>query len=137
MFLKLIKVNNVSIMAGPGIICAVVQIVLIRHCEKMTNRAILDVSSSFIDANQMCEHREQFDISNVAMYHPWLNVFDSLLNKNTYVPSSGAMVRIYARGDNTRGDWEASVSEIVRNAIALSVNYNQAVQGKLNPKGLI
>lgn len=47
------------------------------------------------------------------------------------------MVGIYARGDNTRGDWEASVSEIVRNAIALSVNYNQAVQGKLNPKGLI
>ena len=70
------------------------------------------------------------------MYHPWLSVFDPLLKKNSYTPPSGAMAGIYARVDNTRGVWKAPANEVVRNATGLSVHYNEAEQGKLNPKGI-
>lgn len=132
-----IDVNDVSIMAVPGITCAAVQSALITHCEKMANRfAILDAPSSLTDIDSLCKYREQFDTSYAAMYHPWLNVFDSLLKKNTYVPPSGAMAGIYARVDSTQGVWKAPANEIVRNATGLSVNYNNSEQGKLNFRGI-
>ena len=46
------------------------------------------------------------------------------------------MAGIYARVDNTRGVWKAPANEVVRNATGLSVHYNEAEQGKLNPKGI-
>lgn len=81
-------------------------------------------------------HRDQYNTTYAAIYHPWLLAFDPLLKKNSYTPPSGAMAGIYARVDNTRGVWKAPANEVVRNAIGLSVNYNEADQGKLNPKGV-
>lgn len=132
-----IEINDVSIMAVPGMTSAAVQSALITHCESTASRfAILDAPLDVSAVDKLSEHREQFDTTYAAMYHPWLSVFDPLLKKNSYTPPSGAMAGIYARVDNTRGVWKAPANEVVRNATGLSVHYNEAEQGKLNPKGI-
>ena len=132
-----LEINDVSIMAVPGITNVVVQSALIVHCESMANRfAILDVPYNYTTVDQLSQHRDNFDTSYAALYHPWLSAFDHLLKKNSYMPPSGAIAGIYARVDNTLGVWKAPANEVVSSVVGLSVNYNEAEQGKLNPKGV-
>lgn len=132
-----IGVDDVSIMAVPGITNERVQNALIKHCEKTSNCfAILDMPLNFTTVDQLMKHREQYDTTYAAMYHPWLNVYDILLKKNTYMPPSGAIAGIYARVDNTRGVWKAPANEIIRNTTGLSIKYGENEQAILNPKGV-
>lgn len=132
-----IEMNDVSIMAVPGITSEAIQSALITHCEMTGSRfAILDAPFNATTIDQLLWHRDQYNTTYAAIYHPWLLAFDPLLKKNSYTPPSGAMAGIYARVDNTRGVWKAPANEVVRNVIGLSVNYNEADQGKLNPKGV-
>ncbi|MCM1064961.1 MAG: phage tail sheath subtilisin-like domain-containing protein [Eubacterium sp.] len=129
--------SDVSIMAIPGITDPAVQSALVSHCENMGNRfAILDMPLEYKEVSDLQEFRENVDTSYAAMYHPWLQCYDSLTRRNTYLPPSGAMAGIYGRTDNTRGVHKAPANETVRNCTGLSVNYNEAEQGKLNPKGI-
>ncbi|MCM1305661.1 MAG: phage tail sheath subtilisin-like domain-containing protein, partial [Butyrivibrio sp.] len=121
----------------PGITDPAVQSALVSHCENMGNRfAILDMPLEYKEVSDLQEFRENVDTSYAAMYHPWLQCYDSLARRNTYLPPSGAMAGIYGRTDNTRGVHKAPANETVRNCTGLSVNYNDAEQGKLNPKGI-
>lgn len=130
-------ISDVSIMAIPGITDKGVQSALVSHCENMGNRfAILDMPRQHKDVSDLQEFRENVDSSYAAMYHPWLQCYDSLEKRNVFLPPSGAMAGIYGRTDNTRGVHKAPANEVVRNCIGLSVTYNDAEQGKLNPKGI-
>lgn len=130
-------ISDVSIMAIPGIVDKAVQSALVTHCESMGNRfAVLDMPEEDKEVAAMQAFRENIDSSYAAMYHPWLQCYDALANKSTYFPPSGAMAGIYGRTDNTRGVHKAPANEVVRNCTGLSVNYNEAEQGKLNPKGI-
>lgn len=132
-----LEISDVSIMAIPGIIDASVQSALITHCENTASRfAILDAAENTTSVEDLKKHREQFDTTYAAMYHPWLSTYDALLKKNIFVPPSAAMAGIYARVDNTRGVWKAPANEVVRNVTGLSVTYNEAEQAKLNPNGI-
>jgi len=129
--------SDVSIMAIPGITDKAVQSNLVSHCEQMGNRfAILDMPLDAKEVSDLQEFRENVDTSFAAMYHPWLQCYDSLARRNTYLPPSGTMAGIYGRTDNTRGVHKAPANETLRNCTGLSVNYNDAEQGKLNPKGI-
>lgn len=129
--------SDVSIMAIPGITDSTVQSALVSHCEKMGNRfAVLDMPVDKKDVSELQGFRENVDTSYAAMYHPWLQCYDSLAKRNVYLPPSGAIAGIYGRTDNTRGVHKAPANEIVRNCTGLSVNYNEAEQAKLNPKGI-
>lgn len=129
--------SDVSIMAIPGITDSTVQSALVSHCEKMGNRfAVLDMPVDKKDVSELQGFRENVDTSYAAMYHPWLQCYDSLAKHNVYLPPSGAIAGIYGRTDNTRGVHKAPANEIVRNCTGLSVNYNEAEQAKLNPKGI-
>lgn len=129
--------QDVSIMAIPGITDKSVQSALVSHCENMGNRfAILDMPLDAKEVSALQEFRENVDSGYAAMYHPWLLCYDPLANRNGYLPPSGSMAEIYGRTDNTRGVHKAPANEVVRNCTGLSVKYNEAEQGKLNPKGI-
>lgn len=129
--------SDVSIMAIPGITDPSVQSALVSHCEEMKNRfAILDMPPEYREVSQLQEFKEGVDSSYAAMYHPWLQCYDALANCKVFLPPSGSVAGIYARTDNSRGVHKAPANEIVRNCTGLSVNYNEAEQGKLNPKGV-
>ncbi len=129
--------SDVSIMAIPGITDKAVQSALVSHCESMGNRfAVLDMPLDNKEVSALQEFRENVDTSYAAMYHPWLLCYDSLAKQNVFLPPSGAIAGIYGRTDNTRGVHKAPANETVRNCMGLSVNYNEAEQGKLNPKGI-
>lgn len=130
-------ISDVSIMAIPGITHEAVQGGLVTHCENMGNRfAILDMPLLSKEVSELQEFRENVDSSYAAMYHPWLQGYDSLARRNVFLPPSGAMAGIYGRTDNTRGVHKAPANEIVRSCSGLSVNYNEAEQAKLNPRGI-
>lgn len=129
--------SDVSIMAIPGITDKTVQSDLVSHCEGMGNRfAILDMPLDYKEVSDLQEFRENVDTSYGAMYHPWLQCYDALAKRSVFLPPSGAMAGIYGRTDHSRGVHKAPANEVLRNCTGLSVNYNDAEQGKLNPKGI-
>ena len=128
---------DVNIMAVPGIVSANVQLSLVSHCEKLASRfAVLDMPKTAKSVNDLMQHRDIVDSDYCAMYHPWLQVFDPLDKKDTFIPPSGSVMGIYARSDNARGVHKAPANEVVANCTGLYVQYNVAEQDLLNPKGV-
>lgn len=129
--------SDVSIMAIPGITDGSVQSALVSHCEGLASRfAILDMPFDSKEVADLQAFKENIDSSYAAMYHPWLQCYDPLANRKVFLPPSGSMAGIYARTDNSRGVHKAPANEVVRNCTGLSIKYNEAEQGKLNPKGI-
>ena len=128
---------EVSIMAVPGVTIPDVQLSLVAHCENMKSRfAVLDVPMDKKKTNDVMEYRNMFDTSYAALYHPWLETFDPLARKSTFLPPSGAMVGVYARTDIERGVQKAPANEVIRGCTGLSCPYNEREQDILNPKGV-
>lgn len=126
-----------QIMAVPGITDVSVQLALVSHCETLKSRfAILDMPKEATRTDALIAHRNCFDSSYAALYHPWLTVFDLQERKNVFAPPSGAVAGIYARTDNTRGVHKAPANEVVRGCTGLSIVYNIAEQEALNPRGI-
>lgn len=128
---------DVNIMAVPGIVSANVQLALVSHCENLASRfAVLDMPMEAKTVVDIMKHRDIADSDYCAMYHPWLQVFDPLDKRDTFIPPSGSVMGIYARSDNSRGVHKAPANEVVANCTGLMVNYNVAEQDLLNPKGV-
>lgn len=129
--------SDVSIMAIPGITDQSVQSALVNHCESLGSRvAILDMPFDAKEVSELQAFRENVDSSYAAMYHPWLQCYDPLADRKVFLPPSGSIAGIYARTDNSRGVHKAPANEVVSTCTDLSVRYNEAEQGKLNPKGI-
>ncbi len=128
---------QVSIMAVPGVTDSDVQLALVAHCENTKSRfAVLDIPLDKKKVGDVLDHRNMFDTSYAALYHPWLEVFDPLARKSSYMPPSGAMAGIYARTDTERGVQKAPANEVVRGCTGLSCPYNEGEQDILNPQGV-
>lgn len=128
--------NIVSMLAIPGITDPSVLISLIAHCEKLASRmAILDVPKDMVKVNEIVDYRSMFDTTYAAIYHPWVQVYDSLEKKATHIPPSGAVAGIYARSDTQRGVFKAPANETVL-CTGLSCLYNKGEQDILNPNGV-
>jgi phage tail sheath protein FI len=129
--------DMVSIMAIPGVIDPNVQLTLVAHCENLASRfAVLDVPRDAKKVNDIIEHRNMFDSTYAALYHPWIETFDPLDKKTIAIPPSGAVIGIYARSDNTRGVHKAPANEVVRACTGLDCQFNKGEQDILNPKGV-
>lgn len=127
----------VSIMAVPGVTDPNVQLSLTAHCEGLASRfAVLDMPRDAKKVQDMINHRNIFDTTYAALYHPWLIVFDPLDKRNFAIPPSGSVMGIYARSDNTRGVHKAPANEVVRSCVGLDVQFNKGEQDLLNPKGV-
>ncbi len=127
----------VSIMAVPGVTDPNVQLTLVAHCENLGSRfAVLDMPREAKKIDDILTHREMFDSTYAALYHPWLQVFDPLDKKNFAIPPSGSIMGIYARSDNSRGVHKAPANEVVRACVGLDCQFNKGEQDILNPKGV-
>lgn len=127
----------VSIIAVPGVVDPNVQLSLVAHCENLASRfAVLDVPQDAKKVQDIINHRNIFDTTYAALYHPWLTVFDPLDKRNISIPPSGSVMGIYARSDNSRGVHKAPANEVVRSCVGLDVQFNKGEQDILNPKGV-
>ncbi|MCR5371121.1 MAG: phage tail sheath family protein [Clostridium sp.] len=129
--------DSVSILAAPGITDPNVQLTLVAQCENLGSRfAVLDMPRDAKKVQDLINHRDIFDSTYAAMYHPWLTAFDPLDRKNIAIPPSGSVAGIYARTDTTRGVHKAPANEVVRGCIGLDTQFNKGEQDILNPKGI-
>lgn len=131
------EISDVSIMAVPGVTDANVQTKLIAHCENLGSCfAVLDTPLHCTSVDALNTHGSAYDTSYAALYAPWVQVYDPLLKRPSFLPPSGSVCGIYARVDIERGVHKAPANEIVKGCTGLAAQYNEADQRKLNPNGI-
>ena len=128
-------IDEVNIIAVPGITSENVQLEIISQCENLEDRfAILDIPEVDIDSAKA--HRGKFDSKYAAVYYPWIKTYDNLEKVDFFIPPSGGIAGIYARSDTERGVHKAPANEIFRGATDLEIKLGKGEQGDLNPKGI-
>jgi hypothetical protein len=131
-------IDQISIIAAPGITSQVVQNALIDQCERLKDRfAILDPKPKngnvAPDLNDIQNQRRLYDTKYAAIYYPRVLVYDPLTKNNIPVPISGHIAGIYARIDIERGVHKAPANEVIRGITGLELKINKAEQDILNP----
>jgi phage tail sheath protein FI len=134
------NVDDISIVAAPGMVSDTVQQALIDHCELLLYRfAVLDGPPPPDDAIADVQAlRQNYDTKYAALYYPWLTIPDPLpANLSAIaqvpIPPSGHVIGIYARIDDERGVHKAPANEIVRGIAGLSRTLNKGENDILNP----
>lgn len=130
----LTDIDQVSIIAVPGITDEVVQNAMINHCELLKDRfAVLDPPAD-ADLTDIQDHRSNYDTKYAAIYYPRITVRDPLTKTDIHIPPSGHMLGIYARSDIERGVHKAPANEVIRGITGLEQTINKGEQDILNPK---
>ncbi len=131
---SLVDIDQISIVAIPGVTNQAVQNALIIHCETLKDRfAILDSPVSQ-DIQQVQDFRSNYDTKYAAIYYPWIKIRDRLVNDRNDIPPSGHMAGIYARSDIERGVHKAPANEVIRGIVGLEQIVNKGEQDILNPR---
>jgi phage tail sheath protein FI len=147
----LAAIDEVAIVAAPGIIDDATRDKLVTHCLKTGDRfAILDGPDVAADVTTLTRTSadatpgvapKRTDLA--AWYFPWIKVFDpaTKLQKTDgdgllAVPPSGHIAGIYARVDNARGVHKAPANEPILGALNVTQLISRADQDTLNPKGV-
>ncbi|QEE29670.1 phage tail sheath family protein [Terriglobus albidus] len=135
------SVDEIAIVAAPGITDTAVRAALVAHCDATGNRfAIMDTPETVntIDASLLPDGSK-----NAAVYFPWVQVFDPGVKTRypdgpglTFVPPSGHMAGIYARTDSSRGVHKAPANEVVLGALGLKYPIRKSQQDGLNNVGV-
>jgi hypothetical protein len=117
------KENNiVSLIAVPGVTIPEVVVSLVTHCENEKNRfAVIDAPINMVKTGDLVEYRGIVDSSFAAFYHPWVQVYDRLAQKSSFVPPSGSVLGVFSRTDIERGVHKAPANEPV-SCTGLSTN---------------
>lgn len=150
-------IDEIAIMAAPGMDAPEVRDAIVTHCKVATQDrfAIFDSPEVVEDANGNLDLTllDPSNASNIlpdssdyaAFYFPWIHVFDPATKiKNPvpeekgyiYVPPSGHVAGIYARTDINRGVHKAPANERVFGAVDLKYKISKAQQDGLNPQGV-
>ena len=133
--------EDISIVACPGRINALLQGALINHCEDMRLplRGARRPATARTTASTTCRRSASSSTRKyAALYHPWLLIPDpfpvNLAKIADYpIPPSGHMLGIYARTDIERGVHKAPANEVVRGIIGLQRLLNKSEHDILNP----
>jgi phage tail sheath protein FI len=131
-------IDEISIIAAPGLTGVLVQNALIEQCERLKDRfAVLDprphTGGGAPDINDIQAQRGQYDTKYAALYYPRLIMNNPLTNTEVAVPPSGHMAGIYARVDIERGVHKAPANEVVRDILGFEIVVNKETQELLNP----
>lgn len=129
------EIDDISIVAAPGVTDPAATDAILSHCERNRFRfAVLDSAETLTGGiDSIVKPR---DSMMGAFYFPWVEMYDTTLDKNIFAPPSGGICGIYARVDGTRGVHKAPANEIYKTAIGLKYNLTDAEQELLNPKGI-
>ncbi|HEY0448898.1 phage tail sheath family protein [Actinophytocola sp.] len=116
-----------------------VQLALIAHCERMSDRvAILD-SPPGLNSQQVRDWRTEFagyDSKFAALYWPWIQVMDPGSGTKISLPPSAHIAGVWARNDANRGVHKAPANENVRGVVSLQTVISRSEQELLNPLGV-
>jgi uncharacterized protein len=137
-------IEEISLVAAPGILDTTVLSNLIDHCEKLSSRfAILDAPD---DPDEFTEKALKLPDRNsdyAAIYFPHIEIFDrttKLLHPDddgriAQAPS-GHLAGIYSRVDHQRGVHKAPANEVIRGALEVVHQVSRNQQDGLNPYGI-
>lgn len=129
------EVPDISIICAPGVTEPAAQDAILSHCERHRFRiAVLDSPETLdkgIDTIPMPR-----DSMMGAYYFPWIEMYDTELEKAVFAPPSGGIAGVWGRVDGTRGVHKAPANEIFRGATGLKYNLTDAEQELLNPRGV-
>lgn len=137
-------IDEVAIVAIPGVTTEVAQEAVIDHCENLKDRfAVLD---GLQVAPPFTKEKIQADTKNstyAGMYFPWIKVADPAKqimeptsDGTIIMPPSGHVAGVYARVDGERGVYKAPANEAIRGALDTEYRLSQNDQDGLNPKGV-
>jgi len=108
---------------------------VIDHCERLRFRfAAIDSPNS--DPANLDPRTDIQDTMYAALYAPWLVTSDPQTGARVTVPPTGHVLGIFARTDIERGVFKAPANEVVRGALDLKFDINDAAQGLMNPRGV-
>lgn len=127
--------ESLSMVAVPGRTSVALQKALVGHCELLRYRfAVLETPRDSNMASAIT-HRQNFDTTRAAIYHPWLIVPDLFGERGDLlsIPPSGHVMGIYARTDTTRGVWKAPANEVVRGILHFESTITKGQQDIFNP----
>jgi hypothetical protein len=151
---KIESIDEIAIVAAPGITDASVRSAIDIHCKSRTQDRF-----AIFDSPEVVETGGNLDTTKLdpgvpgnilppnsdfaAFYFPWLQVFDpatKILNSQgdglVFVPPSGHVAGVYARVDTQRGVHKAPANEPVLGALGLKYGISKAQQDGLNPQGV-
>ena len=132
-------VDEVAILAAPGLTSQTVQNALIDQCELLLDRfAVLDpvhgTSNKPATLAQIEAQRNLYDTKYAALYYPRIVISDPLNATQTRVVApSGHVLGVYSRVDQTRGVHKAPANEVVRGILDVETAVPKGVQEILNP----
>ena len=138
-------IDEIAMVAIPGITDEGQQEAVIKHCEKLEDRvAVLDgvEKPDPLDKEHIQNVRDS-DKGYGAIYFPWIKVKDPIEgvrhldgNGNAFVPPSGHVAGIYAQVDATRGVHKAPANVAIRGALDVKYRLTREQQDGLNPGGV-
>ena len=132
-------IDEVSLVAIPGITSQEVQERVIDHCEQMRYRfAVLDAQAG-AKLDDVQAQRSLYDSTRAALYYPWaqiLDPFDPAGRALLSIPPSGHVVGVLARTDVDRGVHKAPANEILRGVAGLEIAVGKPEQDVLNPRNI-
>lgn len=127
-------IEEISIVAVPGVTDQGVINTLIIHCEQLRYRfAILDPDYGSDPLNEIKTQRGLYDTEYAALYFPRVIVSDPFKPGRVVVPPSGHMAGIYANVDEKRGVYKAPANEVILGILGLDLTINKREQDILNP----
>ncbi len=132
--------QDVNLVAIPGVTNANAQQALVTHCESLFNRfAILDsVRDKSVGFTGLLTQYGQVRTPDgfAALYFPWIQVVSPLTGKTEYWPPSGHVIGLYAKTDQIRGVYKAPANVAVAGALGLESQLSNADQSPLNLIGI-
>ncbi|MDM0085082.1 phage tail sheath family protein [Variovorax sp. J31P179] len=134
--LELDPYREVALVYAPDVDPAT-RLAIIGHCERMRFRfAVIDASKGSANPTGLDPRTTITDSSYASFYYPWLAISDPSTGARKIVPPGGHMLGVFARTDVERGVFKAPANEIVRGALDLEYDINDAHQETLNPRGV-
>lgn len=109
---------------------------IVAHCEKQRFRFAVVDSPKGSDPSMLNPRNSITDSEYAAFYYPWIVISHPVTAARKLVPPGGHVLGVYARSDAERGVFKAPANEILRGALDLESDTNDATQGILNPRGV-
>lgn len=129
-------VDEIAIVAAPGIVDGAAQNAVVDHCAKLKDRfAILDGQVT-TEVSVKAIRGEAQNSDYAALYFPRIQVYDPITKSRAFVHPSGHIAGIYSRVDQERGVHKAPANEAVRGALGLETLISRNEQQLLNPSGI-
>ena len=129
-------IEEISLVAVPGLWSSTVNSAVIQHCEQLRYRfGVIDARDG-LSIQGIRDFRDAIDTKYAALYYPWIEVRDPSVHRNVIAPPSLHMVGLYARVDVNRGVHKAPANEVIGAITRIAQDVNQREQDMLNPSGI-